>query len=334
MPDVVTLPWVIVPGDAPELAVTARTLRGRAFGQVRRGVWVPTGTDVSAPDVRIAAVAAQLPAHSVIGGWSAARMHERATSSDDLEVFDGQSYWEEPRRATGSAARATAAPRSGARVMVCAARSSRLTTRDDVRVFRSVVPADEVCETGGIHLTTPLRTAFDMARLLSPTRAVIAVDRMLHLHLVNVGDLRALALERRGWRGAAAAQVALSLADGGAASPQETILRLLWTGAGLPRPRCNPVIRRPDGRFVARVDLLDGRAGVVGEYDGSYHASSVRRSDDARRQAELERLGLVVVRATADDVEDRRRSAWQERLRMAYRRAAGRTERAWIVTEH
>src|SRR5665647_487683 len=83
-----------------------------------------------------------------------------------------------------------------------------------------------------------------------------------------------------------------------AASPQETILRLLWIGAGLPRPRCNVVIRRPDGRFVARVDLLDDHAGVVGEYDGSYHASSVRRSDDARRQAELESLGLVVVRAT------------------------------------
>jgi len=93
------------------------------------------------------------------------------------------------------------------------------------------------------------------------------------------------------------------------------------------------VIRRPDGRFVARVDLLDDRAGVVGEYDGSYHASSVRRSDDARRQAELESLGLVVVRATGHDVEDRRRSAWRERLRMAYRRAARTTERAWIVSE-
>src|SRR5665648_833130 len=207
MPDVVTLPWVIVPGDAPELAVTARTLRGRAFGQVRRGVWVPPGTDASAPDVRIAAVAAQLPALSVIGGWSAARVHERAASSDDLEVFDGQSYWEEPRRAAGSA-RATAALRGSSQYDVCAAPSSRLATRDDVRVFRSVVPADEVCETGGIRLTTPLRTAFDMARLLPPTRAAIAVDRMLHLHLVNVGDVRALALERRGWRGVAAAHVA------------------------------------------------------------------------------------------------------------------------------
>lgn len=330
MPELVTLPWVVVPADAPEVGVCERTIRGPTFEPVRRGVWVPTGTDVSTPDVRITAIAVQLPAHAVIGGWSAARMHERAACADDLEVFDGGPDWEE--RTT--AARARPAYRSGARVVVCAPPSSRLTVREDVRVFRSVVPPAEACTISGLRVTTASRTAFDLARLLPPTRAVVALDRLLHLRLLSAGDVLTIVRERRGWRGVARARSALSLADGGAESPQETLLRLLWLEAGLPRPRCNAVIRRPDGRFVARVDLLDDAAGVVGEYDGAYHASSVRRSDDARRQGELERLGLVVVRATGHDVDHRRRrEAWQDRLRLAYRTASTRTHRAWIVTD-
>lgn len=334
MPEPVTLPWVVVRGDAREIGVCERTIRGSAFEQVRRGVWVPTGTDVSAPDVRIAAVARQLPPHAVIGGWSAARVHERAARTDDLEVFDGGPTWEEPTTASRTARPTERARRSGARVVVCAPPTSRLTLREDVRVFRSVVPAEDACTIGGLRLTTPLRTAFDLARLLPPTSAVIGLDRLLHMRLVSADEVLAVVRERRGWRGLARARSALSLADGGAESPQESLLRLLWVGAGLPRPRCNVVIRHLDRRFVARVDLLDDAAGVVGEYDGAYHAGSARRSDDARRQGELERVGLVVVRATGHDVDhQRRREAWQERLRLAYRTAAARTERSWVVAD-
>jgi hypothetical protein len=333
MPELVTLPWVVVRGDAPGIGVCERTIRGTTFEQVRHGVWVPTGTDASTPDVRITAVAVQLPPHAVIGGWSAAWAHERGVRADDLDVFDGGLQWEERTTASRTRGATERARRSGARVVVCAPPTSRLATREDVRVFRSVVPSEDACVVGGLRVTTPRRTAFDMARLLPPTSAVVALDRLLHLRLVSVEDVLSIVRERRGWQGVARARSALSLADGGAESPRETLLRLLWVGAGLPRPRCNMVIRHPDGRFVARVDLLDDAAGVVGEYDGAYHASSARRSDDARRQAELERVGLVVVRATSHDVDDeRRRDAWQERLRLAYRTSATR-KRAWIVAD-
>ena len=127
-----------------------------------------------------------------------------------------------------------------------------------------------------------------------------------------------------------------ALMDAGAESPQESLLRLTWIGAGLPRPRANQVVVDTSARFVARVDLLDDVTGVVGEYDGALHADAARRSRDARRQEELEDLGLVVVRATANDIDHRGTgSAWQQRLRAAYRRAANRGpgRRRWQVRD-
>lgn len=250
--------------------------------QVRRGVWTPYGVPVDDPDVRIAAVASQLPDHAVIGGWAAARLHERAAARDGLQVFDGAAVWDEPDRGSR---------RSGARELVCARPESRLALRPDVRVFRSGVADDERGEVAGVPVTSALRTAFDAARLLPRTRAVIGLDRLLHLDLVDPAALSEVIRRRRGWRGEGAARRSLMLADGGSESPQETVLRLTWIDAGLPRPRANAVVRDGNRVFIARVDLLDEVNGVVGEYDGAFHADSARRSDDARRQEEVERLG-------------------------------------------
>ncbi|WP_199423551.1 hypothetical protein [Actinotalea solisilvae] len=304
-----------------ELSSRGQRVRGPAFGTVRRGAWVPTGTDLLDPDVRIAAVAAQLPPHAVVGGWSAARLHELATGAPD-PVFDGGRRWQEAR-ADGPVAR----------VVVCAARHSRLAHRPDVRVFRSPVPEESRARVLGVVASTPARTALDMARLLPVTSGVIAVDRMLALGLLTVDELAALVLAPGQWQGRAAARRVLDLCAPGTESPQESVLRLLWLDAGLPRPMVNARVLDPAGRFVARVDLLDPDAGVVGEYDGGVHSGSARRSTGAARQESLEELGLLVVRATSVDVGDSGARAWQARLRAAYGRASRRpaAARRWVV---
>ncbi len=289
---------------------------------LRRGVWAPAGTDPTDADLRIAAVAAQLPAHAVVGGWAAARLHEVTAGGRD-PVFDGGPRWEERPIGRGRCAR----------VLVCAARDSRLTHRPDVRVFRSPVPDGQRERVLGMTVASAVRSAFDMARLLPVTSGVIAVDRMLALRLMTIDDLALLVAAPGRWQGRPAARRVLTLCDAGAESPQESVLRLLWVGAGLPRPRANVEVLDRDGRFVARVDLLDPDAGVVAEYDGGYHSGSDRRSRDAARQETLERLGLVVVRATSVDLEDGGARAWQMRLRAAYGRAARRPgdERRWVI---
>lgn len=304
-----------------ELSNREQRVRGPAFGTVRRGAWVPTGTDLTDPDVRIAAVAAQLPSHAVVGGWSAARLHELAAGVAE-PLFDGGRRWRE-----------TASDHPVARVVVCAARDSRLAHRPDVRIFRSPVHDDDRSRVLGVVASAPARTAFDMARLLPLTPGVIAVDRLLALGLLGLDELAALVVAPGRWQGRAAARRVLDLCEPGTESPQESVLRLLWLGAGLPRPMVNPRVLDRTGRFVGRVDLLDPDAGVVGEYDGGLHAGSARRSKDAARQESLEELGLVVVRATSVDVDGSGARAWQARLRAAYGRAGRRpaTARRWVV---
>lgn len=304
-----------------ELSSREQRVRGPAFGTVRRGVWVTTGTDLRDPDVRIAAVAAQLPSHAVVGGWSAARLHELATGATD-PVFDGGPRWRE-----------TSSDDPVLRVVVCAGRDSRLAHRPDVRVFRSPVPDDDRARVLGTVASAPARTAFDMARLLPLTPGVVAVDRMLALGLLRVEELAAFVDAPGRWVGRSAARRVLDLCAPGTESPQESVLRLLWLHAGLPRPLVNQRVLDLSGRFVGRVDLLDPTAGVVGEYDGGVHAGSARRSKDAARQESLEELGLVVVRATSVDVDGFGGRAWQARLRAGYGRASRRpaTARRWVV---
>ena len=318
----VELPWTVRASEAARLGISARALRGPGFVGLRRGVHAPAGVDVGAPDLRIAAVATQLPPHACVGGWAAARLHEACAAEDGLVVFDGAPVWD-----------VAPAGSTDARVLVCAAEESRLVHREGVRVFRSVVPAAETTLVAGVRVTSPVRTAFDLARLLPRRWAVTGVDRLLHLRLVDAAALAARVAASRGWVGVPAARRVLPLLDGAAESPQESALRLVWVDAGFPRPRGNVVVRDEQGRFLGRVDLLDEDTGVAGEYDGGVHASSDRRRSDHRRHEGLEHAGLVVVRATAGDLAtEAARAAWSNRLRRAYATAArpGRA-RAWYA---
>ncbi|MBX9244500.1 hypothetical protein ICW40_06725 [Actinotalea ferrariae] len=302
-----TLPWTVDGKAATALRITPNELRGPGYVRVRHGVRVPIGVDVTDPDIRIAAVSGQLPPHAVLGGWAAARLHEAATDPDGPRVFDGGPRWD--RRATDA----------GARVLVCAAPDSRLTTRADVRILRSAVARHERTQVGAAPVTTPLRTAFDLVRLLPREAAVIAADRLLALGLLDEDELRMRIEMARGWVGRPRAAAVLPLLDGAAESPQESVLRLLWLDAGFPKPAGNVDVLDARGRFVGRVDLLDEEAGVAAEYDGAVHASSDRRGSDHRRHEALEHLGLTMVRATAVDVGSASaRHAWQRRLHRAY----------------
>lgn len=290
--------------------VQADRLVGTEFVRPARGVYLPRSADLSSPDVRIAVVAANVPDGFFIGGWAAARLHERmADRSRSLTVFDGCLLEMD-------------AVREKQAVLVCAGRERRLRRTAGVRLIRSDLAPHEGVEVEGVAVTSPLRAAFDLGRLWPLTSAVVAIDRLRALGLVSATDLAELLGERSGWRGVDRARRALELSDAGAESPRETMVRLLWKAARLPRPLCNPVLRGPAGEFLGRVDLLDDDAGLVAEYDGAHHAGAARRHDDAVRQERLEGAGLVVVRVNEPDIGSLQgRRALQDRLRRARARA-------------
>lgn len=96
---------------------------------------------------------------------------------------------------------------------------------------------------------------------------------------------------------------------------------MIWVlDAGLERPLVNWPIADADGRFLAEVDLLDARAGVVAEYDGADHRSGARHTRDVRREESLRAAGLEYLTVTGRDLPDP--GLVVARIRRACQRAA------------
>jgi hypothetical protein len=103
-------------------------------------------------------------------------------------------------------------------------------------VHRDRLLGDEVTCVRDIACTTPLRTAFDLARGPDRDEAVVAVDRLANRYRLRPTLLLELCARYRGHRGVARIPDVLALASPYSGSPMETRLRLLIIAAGLPPP--------------------------------------------------------------------------------------------------
>ncbi|MEE6175589.1 endonuclease domain-containing protein [Mycobacterium sp. 050134] len=156
---------------------------------------------------------------------------------------------------------------------------------------------DEVHIRRGMRLTTAARTAFDIGRRLPVTRSVPVLDALLNATGIKPVDVAAVADRHPGTRGVRRLRAALGVADGGAASPQETRLRLVLVNAGLPKPETQIEFRE----LRIRVDMGWREWQVAVEYDGIQHwVDRYQRSWDIERIALLEAAGWCVVRVSAE----------------------------------
>jgi len=99
------------------------------------------------------------------------------------------------------------------------------------------IESDEIVEIAGLPVTTPERTAIDIARRASRDSAVMHLDALARATGVTATGVRPLADRYRGARGLVQSLAALSLMDGGSQSPRETLVRLALIDAGFPTPR-------------------------------------------------------------------------------------------------
>ena len=172
-----------------------------------------------------------------------------------------------------------------------------------VHVTRRHLPDSDVTSRHGVLVTTPVRTALDLARIQPADDAVVAVDQFLHSRLIALDDLRAAAAAVSG-PGCRGIRLAVGRADGLAQSPQETRLRLLLHGSPLPRPVAQHTVRDADGRFVAEVDFGWPEQAVAVEYDGVWHGEAQQVGKDRRRFNRLTAAGWTVIFVTAADLRD------------------------------
>ncbi|WP_275572201.1 hypothetical protein [Mycolicibacterium vanbaalenii] len=131
------------------------------------------------------------------------------------------------------------------------------------------IDGDEVTGVAGMLVTTPERTAFDLARHLRRNPAVARLDALANATDVKAVDVLTLAQRYPGARGMRRAVKSLSLMDGGAQSPRESRLRLLLVDTWLDPVRTQ--IKVGEGRDVAYLDMGYDEPMIGLDYEGAHH---------------------------------------------------------------
>jgi hypothetical protein len=141
--------------------------------------------------------------------------------------------------------------------IVVPGRGGRLSA--EVRVRADELDPDEIREVpvdgGVVRLTSPLRTAFDLARTRPLDEAVELVDAIGARHVVWPDDLRRLAHRHPGVRGRRAVSPVADLVDHGSTSPARTRVRLVLRRGGIDVPRAGRAILDADGVLAGFLDL-------------------------------------------------------------------------------
>lgn len=164
------------------------------------------------------------------------------------------------------------------------------------------MPDEDVLEREAMLLTTPARTAIDLARFVDSDDAIAAVDQAVRRDrsgrsMTSVDEIAAyVASHPHLHRGRRVLEV-LREVDGRAESPQETHVRLMLHRDGL-------------GKFVPQVEVDGGRRRldlgaedhlVAVEYDGRDHGDPGQQALDAARRNSLRQdFGWDVLVITKD----------------------------------
>lgn len=250
--------------------LTANELRGPAWQRMFRDVYACATVSLT-HELRARAAAGLLVPGAVVSGVSAAvlwGLTDLAGPEDDVEL--------------------TVAPDRPRAVVA------------GVRVRRATLAPDEVTARRRVPVTTAAATAVAVSGRGPLDEAVVVLDRFVAAGAVDLRTIRATAASATG-RGCRQARSAADLADGLAASPQETRLRLLLHRSSLPRPVAQYTVRDRDG-FVARVDFAWPEYRLAVEYDGVWHAEPTQFAADRRRLNRLTAAGWRVLFVTAGDL--------------------------------
>ena len=187
----------------------------------------------------------------------------------------------------------------------------------------------DVIELAGVPVTTPLRTACDLGRLLHRDSALAALDALLRLGRFGHEELVAEAERFRGFRGVRQLRAFAPWADPGSESYGESVLRLRWIEAGLgAAPQTQVVVPRAGQYGHARLDIASERHRFAAEYDGEeFHGPQQHAHDESRRRWLREEAGWTVSVFTRHQVFGRRETATL-RLRREFGAAKVRLARA------
>jgi very-short-patch-repair endonuclease len=267
--------------------VTPGALRGARFVRLFPDIYVAAGVSVTFRVLSMAAFLLVEARGGVLAGYSAAEL-------------------------VGSSCAPRGAP---AEVLV----EGHIKSHPRLAVRRGRADALDTGTAFGCRVTSPLYTAWCLARRLALVEAVVAVDALAFRRFPPSALLDRRAQEP-GARGCRSLDRVVDLADARAESPMESRLRLLLVLAGLPRPEVQFSV--PEARV--RFDLAYPQVKLAIEFDSDDHEDDLDRNRDVRTG----QIGWYTARFTKHDVARKQETSASVRALQSERvRLFGLTER-------
>ncbi len=170
-----------------------------------------------------------------------------------------------------------------------------------LRILPAGLPDEHVTLLDGLPVSTPARTAVDLARHLQFEPGLVAVESLRFQHKITDAEVQAVLDACRGWPHIRRARRTIEFSTDLSESPLESDTRLAFLRAVVPGYRQQVEVVDALG-IVRRIDFLFGlRAGV--ETDGRLkYASAEDLWKEKRRQDALAEVGIPLLRLTAADI--------------------------------
>lgn len=193
----------------------------------------------------------------------------------------------------------------------CVLPGNRSTERPECDGRTRDLRPEDIMVIDGVRVTTPLRTALDLACRLPRREALAALDGFMRVHGLSHQEMQRLLVRYRRRRGVVQARQLVPLADPRSESPGESWARLVIHDHEFPAPVPQHWVH-VGGVPVYRLDLAYRRAKAAVEYDGEeFHTSEEDRRADRERRSWLRReRGWRFVVLTKDSFTDAAIEAW------------------------
>jgi Protein of unknown function (DUF559) len=163
-----------------------------------------------------------------------------------------------------------------------------------VRIRATSLPPGHVNRRGSVPVTSVARTVVDLARTTSFRAGVVVADSALYRHKTTKAELANVIESCNHWPGNERARRVLAFSTDLAESPFESVARVAFDEAGLPKPELQVWVG--DERPIARVDFLWREYRTIAEADGALkYADPDRARQQLQRDAELRDAGFEVV---------------------------------------
>jgi hypothetical protein len=173
-----------------------------------------------------------------------------------------------------------------------------------------IEPTDVVERPDGIRVTSPARTVFDLAAVLSDERLESIIEQVVHDGLTTIAALHRTGerLREHGRNGSArfarvlgSRPIDTTTID----SDLELVVERAIMAAGLPRPHRQHPLRLVTGELIHVDFYWDPEAEVLEIDHVTWHGGKRDLTEDKRRDRLIRRLGIHTTRVTDVDVRER-----------------------------